>query len=60
MSFVDLSHVPQAHSGSRVTLIGRDGDAEISADDWGTWTNSINYEVVTRLPAALTRSYSDD
>ena len=57
MFFVDLSHVPNAHVGSKVTLIGRDGSEEISVDDWATWTDSINYEIVSRLPSTLARVY---
>ncbi len=60
MSVIDVSHAPNAKTGTRVTLIGRDGDEEISAEDWGTWSGSINYEVVTRLPASLPRLYIDD
>lgn len=54
---IDLSHAPQAHVGSTVTLIGRDGDAEVTADDWAAWCETINYEIVTRLPSTLTRIY---
>ena len=56
MLFVDLTHAPNAHVGSKVTLIGRDGEAEITADDWAAWSDTINYEVVTRLPSTLTRA----
>lgn len=57
MLFVDLSRVRDARVGSTVTLIGRDGDAEISADDWAAWCETINYEIVTRLPSTLTRVF---
>jgi alanine racemase len=60
MCFIDLTHAPHAHPGSKVTLIGRDGDAEISADDWATWSDTINYEIVTRLPSTLRREYVED
>jgi alanine racemase len=60
MFFVDLSHAPSAHVGSRVTLIGRDGSQEISADDWAAWSDSINYEIVSRLPSTLARAYVED
>ena len=41
----------------RVTLIGRDGDAEVTADDWAQWAETINYEIVARLPAEIPRFY---
>jgi alanine racemase len=59
MFFVDLSHVPNAHVSSKVTLLGSQNSQEISADDWAAWTDSINYEVVTRLPSTLARVYEE-
>lgn len=59
MCFVDLTHAPNAMTGACVTLIGRDGDDEISAEDWGNWSNSINYEIVSRIPESLPRIYTD-
>ena len=56
---IDLTRAPEARPGSTVTLLGRDGDAEIRADDWASWCDTINYEIVTRLPAELRRDYPD-
>ena len=60
MTEIDLTGAPNAHPGSVVTLIGRDGDVAIGADDWAGWAETINYEIVTRLPAELRRSYVED
>lgn len=57
MTEIDLSGAPNAHAGSKVTLIGRDGDVEVSADDWADWTGTLNYEIVTRLPSEIPREY---
>ncbi len=57
MTQIDLSNAPAAHVGSEVTLIGRDGESAVSADDWATWCDTINYEIVTRLPEELSREY---
>ena len=57
MTQLDLTNAPNAHAGSKVTLIGRDHGAEVSADDWAQWAETINYEIVTRLPAELPRVY---
>jgi alanine racemase len=57
MTEIDLTRAPKARVGSNVILIGRDGDAVVSADDWATWAETINYEIVTRLPAELPRKY---
>jgi alanine racemase len=59
MTEIDLTSAPGARVGSTVTLIGRDGDQMVGADDWATWADTINYEIVARLPAELPRVYVD-
>ncbi|MGA8535128.1 MAG: alanine racemase [Candidatus Tumulicola sp.] len=57
---IDLTDAPNAYVGSAVTLIGRDGEASIGADDWARWCDTINYEIVARLPSEIPRVYVDD
>jgi len=57
MSFLDVTDVPQAHAGSRVTLVGRDGDAWIDANELATLAGTIGYELVARLPESVPRRY---
>lgn len=57
MAFVDLTDVPRARAGSRVTLIGSDGGERIDAEDAAAWAGTIGYELVARLPAHLPRRY---
>lgn len=57
MTMIDLAAVPQAKPGDDVVLLGRQGEGEVTADDWGEWAETINYEIVTRLPAELPRAY---
>jgi alanine racemase len=57
MTEIDLSQAPKARVGSVVTLIGSDARSTVSADDWALWSETINYEIVTRLPAELARTY---
>lgn len=59
MTQIDLTNAPQAGLGSKVTLIGSDGPSTVSADDWAQWSETINYEIVTRLPSELPREYVD-
>ena len=59
MSFVDVTDVPIARSGSRVTLVGRDGNASIAANDLAAAAGTIGYELVGRLPAEVPRRYVD-
>ena len=56
---IDLGAAPGAHPGSKVTLIGRDGDAYVGADDWANWAETINYEIVARLPSEIPRVYEE-
>ncbi len=35
--------------GDTVTLIGRDGDQEVTAEEWAALAGTINYEIVTGL-----------
>jgi alanine racemase len=56
---IDLTHAPRARRGSQVTLIGRDGDVQIGADDWAEWAQTVNYEIVARLPSEIPRIYED-
>lgn len=60
MTEIDLSGAPNARVGSPVTLIGSDGNAAVTADDWAQWAETINYEIVTRLPRELPREYVDE
>jgi alanine racemase len=57
MTMIDLAAAPHAKPGDVVTLIGTDGGASVTADDWAEWAETINYEIVTRLPAQLTRTF---
>lgn len=57
MTMIDVTGVTEAAPGSSVTLIGRDGDAILRAEDWADWAQTIDYEIVTRLPRELPRIY---
>ncbi len=60
MSFIDVTAVPEAVPGSRVTLVGADGDERIDANELAEAAGTIGYEIVARLPAELPRSYVDE
>lgn len=49
MLMVDLTHIPQAAAGEVATLLGRDGEEEVSAETLAGWMGTINYEVVARI-----------
>ncbi len=58
MTMIDVSHVRTAAPGSFVTLIGNDEGTALSADDWGSWCDTISYEIVARLPERIPRSFT--
>ena len=55
MICVDLSLIEGLELGDEVTLLGKNGEEIISADDLAELTDTINYEVLTRINAKLPR-----
>jgi len=55
---VDLGADSKARSGDWVTVFGNGSHGEYSADDWGLASQSINYEIVTRLGPRVPRIYA--
>lgn len=44
--------------GDEVVLIGAQGDAAVTADDWAEWLQTINYEVVCTVGQRVPRVYT--
>ena len=59
MICLDLSPIKEARLGDEVTLIGKNGEEYIGADDLSEMTGTINYEVLTRINAKLPRKIID-
>ena len=59
MTLVDLSDIPEAAVGDTATLIGRDGDAEVSLEAFAERCETIPYEVLTGLGSRPERRYID-
>jgi len=53
---VDVGDMP-VEVGDEVVLIGRDGDAEITADEWAGRVGTIVYEIVCGIGRRVPRSY---
>jgi len=55
---LDVSDLPHLSVGEMVTLIGKDGEQEISADDWANKLGTISWEILCgfkhRLPRIIT------
>ncbi len=57
MIAIDVTAIPGAKRGSRVTLIGKDGRAEISAQEIADLMHASVYELVTRINPLIKRMY---
>ena len=57
MTMVDVTDARDVTVGSEVTLIGRDGDSEISARDLAALAGTIPYEAVTLITSRVPRVY---
>lgn len=47
-----------ANEGDVITLIGTDSDCSVSINDWANILGTINYELICRLKARLSRVYT--
>jgi alanine racemase len=54
---VDLGATSTAKSGDWVSVFGAGMGEEYTADDWGSASGSINYEIVTRIGPRVPRIY---
>lgn len=52
---VDITDVPNVSKGSGVTLIGKDGEIEVSVSSFSELSDQLNYELLTRLPSKIPR-----
>jgi alanine racemase len=55
---VDLGAASKAKSGDWVVVFGNSSHGEYTADEWGAASQSINYEIVTRIGPRVPRIYS--
>ncbi len=55
MLMVDVTHVKGVEAQDEVALIGVDGDDSVSASDMAHWSQTIHYELLTRLNPLIPR-----
>ncbi|MDP1623237.1 MAG: alanine racemase [Bacteroidales bacterium] len=55
MIIADITNVPDVEIGDEVVIIGKQGDLEIKVSAFSDISDMLNYEVLTHLPASLTR-----
>ncbi len=56
---VDISQLEGVEKGDEVIFIGRQGDMELSVSSFGEFSEQVNYELLTRLPANIPRVVVD-
>ncbi|PIP73395.1 MAG: alanine racemase [Candidatus Lloydbacteria bacterium CG22_combo_CG10-13_8_21_14_all_47_15] len=57
MLVLDVTHIPNVRAGDEVTLIGASTGAEINADELAHLSDTVNYEIVTRINPLIRRIY---
>lgn len=55
--FVDVTPIEDVRVGDEVVLIGKQGAAEIRAEEVAAWAGTNNYEIVTTISARVERRY---
>lgn len=55
MMLVDISKLDGVKPGDEVVLIGQQGEMHLTVASFGEWSDQLNYELLTRLPASIPR-----
>jgi alanine racemase len=55
LTMIDVTDIGKTQQGDEVVLLGRQGDAEISADEMAVWAETISYEILTSIGARVPR-----
>ncbi|MGH7797655.1 MAG: alanine racemase [Candidatus Binatia bacterium] len=55
LTMIDVTDIRNVKQGDEVALLGRQGTAEISADEIAAWANTISYEILTSISARVPR-----
>ena len=54
---VDVTNIENVESGKLATLIGKDGDLEITIDDLAKICDTINYEIICSISERVKKFY---
>jgi alanine racemase len=52
---LDVTDIPEVRLGDAATLIGRDGDQVITAEEAAIWSGTISYEILTSIGPRVER-----
>jgi alanine racemase len=59
LTMIDVTDIAGVQPGDEVVLLGRQGDAEITADEMAAWANTISYEILTSISARVPRIHQN-
>jgi alanine racemase len=59
LTMLDVTDIRNTQLGDEVVLLGRQGDAEISADEVAAWADTISYEILTSIGARVPRIHQN-
>ena len=59
LTTIDVTDIDEVQQGDEVTLLGRQGDVTISADEMASWANTISYEILTSIGARVPRIHNN-
>lgn len=60
LTMVDISHIPDACLFDEVTIIGKDGNEEIRAEDVAALCDTISYEIICGIGRRVNRIYTEN
>jgi alanine racemase len=55
LTMIDVTDIRNVRQGDEVVLLGRQGGAEITADELAAWSNTISYEILTSIGTRVPR-----
>lgn len=55
MMVVDISEIPEVQKGDEAVMIGTQADQQVTVASFSEFSNQLNYELLTRLPASIPR-----
>lgn len=55
LTMIDVTDIRNVRQGDEVVLLGRQREAEITADELAAWANTISYEIFTSIGARVPR-----
>jgi alanine racemase len=59
LTTIDVTDIRNVKQGDEVVLLGRQGSAEIGADEMAGWANTISYEIFTSISARVPRIHKN-